>query len=146
VRPDGQCPVQAKGDELARALRGEAGISTVVFYGEAKFDAPTPERVRRSHEATAPLMRDFQVASVTVQPPGSPGARTMSALMQGQGFLGGTDYREAQVASAGACSALCARESACVAMTFIISKKTCYLKNALTATAASSDMVSAVKK
>ena len=146
VRSVGQCPVQVKGDELARALRGEAGISRVVFYGDAKFDTPTPERVRRSHQASAPLMRDFRLASVTVQPPDSLGSRTMSALMEGQGFLGGTDYREAHVASAAACSALCGSESACVAMTFLTDKKTCYLKNALTPIAAASSMVSAVKK
>lgn len=85
-------------------------------------------------------------ADVVVPPPPPLGSRGMGPLMEGQGFMGGTDYRSTQVASAAECAALCENEDACKAMTFIISQKMCWLKNALTATAATPDMVSAVKQ
>jgi len=70
----------------------------------------------------------------------------MGPLLQGQGFLGGTDYKEVPVAAATDCRRLCGAESACVAMTFSNMQKKCWLKNRTTTLAASGDMVSAVKQ
>jgi hypothetical protein len=126
-------------------------------------DAPTPGHLveRRSHsgqdqELPKPKEQEPPKPSgppvvvlpppVVALPPAAHRAKGMGPLMTGQGFLGGTDYRSAQAASPDECSSLCASEDVCVAMTFIISSKTCYLKNKLTSTAATSDMVSAVKR
>lgn len=70
----------------------------------------------------------------------------MGPLLPGQGFLGGTDYKEVQVSTAADCRRLCAAENMCVAMTFSIMQKKCWLKNQTTTLAASGDMVSAVKQ
>ena len=150
----GSCPVSVRGDELARAGRGETFVARAVFYGDPKYDAPTtPEGVRQSDVASGPLQRDFNELSkqsagpsVVVPPPAPLAVRNMSALMENQGFMGGTDFREVQVGSAVECSSLCASENACVAMTYIVSAKKCYLKNALTQLVAAGGMVSAVKK
>ena len=70
----------------------------------------------------------------------------MGPLLQGQGFLGGTDYKEVQVAAATDCRRLCAAENVCVAMTFSNMQKKCWLKHRTTTLQPSGDMVSAVKQ
>jgi hypothetical protein len=70
----------------------------------------------------------------------------MGPLMPGQGFMGGTDYKEVSVAAPSDCRQLCAAESACVAMTFSNMQKKCWLKTQPTTLVPSGDMVSAVKR
>ena len=67
-------------------------------------------------------------------------------LLANRGFQGGTDYASAQTATAAACSDLCAGEEACVAMTYIVSERTCYLKRATTALVDTGNMISAIKR
>jgi hypothetical protein len=155
LRTDKHCPISLRGDELARARRGEPLVAQVFFYGDAPYDRTPPEDVRRSHEASRSLQQDFREASqeaatpsVAIPPPPPPSAppHAMSALMENQGFMGGTDYRETVTASAIECSSLCASENVCLAMTYIIDTKKCYLKNAPTELHAAGGMVSAVKR
>ena len=70
----------------------------------------------------------------------------MGPLLSGQGFLGGTDYKEVSVATASECRELCAADNVCVAMTFSNMQKKCWLKNRTTQLAASGDMVSSIKR
>jgi hypothetical protein len=58
----------------------------------------------------------------------------------------GADYRDARVASAAECSAICAREPQCRAMTFIVDQSRCWLKSAVPPAQPAGGMVSAVKK
>jgi hypothetical protein len=69
----------------------------------------------------------------------------MGPLMPGLVYLQG-DYRSEVVGSAEACSALCAQEAQCRAMTFIISQQRCWLKDTVPPTAESGDMISAAKQ
>jgi hypothetical protein len=69
----------------------------------------------------------------------------MSPLMENTGYLAGSDFASLTVESAAACAARCGAVQDCVAMTFIKSTRACYLKDAITETASSPDMVSARK-
>jgi PAN domain-containing protein len=69
---------------------------------------------------------------------------TMGPLVVGRVYLQ-ADYRSAPVASAAECSALCDKEAKCMAMTFVIGQKLCWLKDKVPATADSPGYVSAVK-
>lgn len=74
-------------------------------------------------------------------PPRKP---TMGPLVEGLAYRQ-ADYRSASVASADDCSALCRDEERCVAMTFVVSQKLCWLKDSVPATANHRDYISAVK-
>ena len=60
------CPVSGNGDELSRAQRGEPYIGRAVFYGDAKYDdpTPTPSNVAASQRLSVSLNRELsQLAS-----------------------------------------------------------------------------------
>jgi hypothetical protein len=58
----------------------------------------------------------------------------------------GADYRSAVVSSAAACSAICAGEPQCRAMTFIVDQSRCWLKSSVPPTQPAGGMISAIKR
>ncbi|MGZ9074402.1 MAG: hypothetical protein ACXW13_01380 [Burkholderiaceae bacterium] len=68
----------------------------------------------------------------------------MGPLVKGVAYLQ-ADYANALVTSAAQCSKLCGDAKPCVAMTFVVSQKRCWLKDKVPARSAHPDMISAVK-
>lgn len=133
----GRCDISVP---IAIPVPGQAVLSRGTRYADAKFDDLPPARVVASIEKWQAFDR---WASETRQS-SSESRTTMGPLVNGLAYLQG-DYRSAPVSSAAECSALCAREAQCEAMTFIISQQLCWLKNTVPPTASSPDMISAVK-
>jgi hypothetical protein len=78
---------------------------------------------------------------VSVQPPSS----VMGPLTEGIAYLQ-SDLYSSHTKSAQGCAAICASDQRCRAMTFVKSQHLCWIKNAVPASAPSSDMISAVKQ
>lgn len=145
VTPDatpGSCRITAP---LAIPDAGRAILSRATRYADPKFDDfSVPSQVTTSQEQ----WRTFnQWIGQTRQSAGQPkqSSGPMGPLVPGLVYLQG-DYRSEPVASAEQCSALCAQEAQCRAVTFIISQRLCWLKNTVPGTATSSDMISAAKR
>ena len=77
-------------------------------------------------------------------PPAPPPAN-MSPLLLSQGYKAGHDYTSAPAVSAYQCQVLCSGAPRCKAMTWIDSQKLCWLKDALSPLAPTSDMTSSRK-
>jgi PAN domain len=78
-------------------------------------------------------------ADVVVPPPSG-----MGALIEGRAYLL-AEYRIAKVASAAECSALCAHEERCAAMSFYVDQKLCSLKDRVSTFTDHGNVISAVK-
>jgi len=117
---------------------GEAVLSRGTRYADLKYDAPGAK--------LDPSLEEWRAFDrwVLETKKSSKSRGVMSPLVKGRAYLQG-DYRSFSVNSAAECSAVCAREAPCKAMTFVISQRLCWLKNTVPQMASSTDMVSAVK-
>ena len=120
---------------------------TRLRYADGPADDPrrTPPEVIAEVMAANQEWREFDDWMRNARTNGNTRHGGMGPLVPGLVYRQG-DYRSELVGSAEACSALCAQEAQCHAMTFIISQGRCWLKNTVPPTAESADMISAAKE
>jgi hypothetical protein len=142
ARP-GQCPLERPG---APPAAGQPVAMKGVRYAGSKTDGPNVPAVVSASQADWAAFdswltqRRAQGNSPIVHAPAGMGG------LEDDRSYSGADYRDARVSSAAECSALCASEPQCRAMTFIIDQSRCWLKSGVPPTQPAGGMVSAVKR
>lgn len=145
----GDCQPSSNSNELDRANRGEAFISSLTFYGESKGDMVAPEKVQKSNNLRNEFYRKIEKLKLktplkSIISPSSPFPKhdappSNMSNMEWNIDLKGSDLSNftLQTADPKLCQDACANEPRCKAWTYVKpgtiqgSMARCWLKSAI---------------